>query len=93
MRRPWARFARYGSIYCGEVRRSLRGESPIFDLQTDSEHPTAMAIFTVYRDFDASGTTWGQPGVTAAGAQENPGFSGFSPFDLRQANASLTEPS
>ena len=25
-------------------------------------------------------------------AQENPGFSGFSPFDLRQANASLTEP-
>ena len=51
MRRPWARFARYGSIYCGEVRRSLRGESPIFDLQTDSEHPTAMAIFTVNRDF------------------------------------------
>ena len=31
--------------------------------------------------------------VLGGSAQENPGFSGFSPFDLRQANASLTEPS
>ena len=32
-------------------------------------------------------------GENAPRAQENPGFFGFSPFDLRQTNASLTEPS
>ena len=54
----------------------------IIDMQNDFCHGGALAV--------KDGEKLVEP---INSAQENPGFSGFSPFDLRQANASLTEPS